>query len=113
MTLYPRDELDLRSRSVASPFAAVLQRVLRELRRRRDPLARIRQAWESIAGTLADCTDVLGYEHGVLRVGVAHAPVLAELRGFQAQSLLQQLQATPHGADCTELHFSLMPRKEQ
>lgn len=89
-------------------LGAVLRRVMREIKRERDPFARISKAWEAAAPDLAPRTRVVNYRHGTLTVATASAPHRAEFVAFRKQELIDAIRATPAGADLADIRFILV-----
>jgi hypothetical protein len=77
-------------------------------------LARIRgesqlqQTWNAVAGEkIASHTKVLEIRRGVLHIGVANAPMLAELASFHKLTLLTKLQTDHPDLKIRDLKFKL------
>lgn len=70
--------------------------------------AQLQAIWNGVAGSdVAPQTRVLGINRGVLQVGVANAPLLAELAGFHRAGLLKQIQTAHPELRIKDLKFRL------
>ncbi len=55
--------------------------------------AQLAELWRKVVGPkIADRTRVLGIRRKVLQIGVAHAPLLAELASFHRTNLIESLR---------------------
>jgi hypothetical protein len=93
----------------AGPEAAgeVLARLLRDLRlRERNSEGALAAAWEKAAGgDLSGRARPVAFRRGLLTVEVEGAPLLQEVRGFRARSLLEVLRGLPGGEAVREIRF--------
>ena len=70
--------------------------------------AQLQAAWTDVAGPqIASQTRASAIKRGVLQVGVAHAPLLAELVSFHKATLLKGLQANHADLKIRDLKFKL------
>jgi predicted nucleic acid-binding Zn ribbon protein len=66
------------------------------------------EAWRDVvAGEFVERTKVLGVKRGILRVGVASAPLLSELVSFHKAELLDALQSRHADLRIRDLQFRL------
>ncbi len=76
--------------------------------------AQLSQVWNQVAGDrIADRTQVIGLQRGVLEIGVVSSALLNELVSFRKIELLQKIQAEFRSEGIDDLRFRLRSHLEK